>query len=201
MGEASNRDHLLGVATRLFRQRGYDGVGLAEILKAAGLPKGSLYYHFPGGKRELAEAATLSAGAMVEGIVDKLFAEVTDFTDGAARLCDAIAGLVAQQDQVLACPVASILQAGAQEARLRAAGRRVLAGWMACLAQHAKRLGHPDADTAAEMLVMQLEGAWMLALAEQSSGPIERLAAWIRSKAAAAGGGSLPMHKAPEVTG
>lgn len=50
------RLRLLQVATRLFQQRGYHAVGLAEILVLSETPKGSLYHHFPGGKPELAEA-------------------------------------------------------------------------------------------------------------------------------------------------
>ena len=39
--EPTTRDRLVTAATRLFRQRGYDGTGLAEILAEAGVPKGS----------------------------------------------------------------------------------------------------------------------------------------------------------------
>ena len=44
------RSRLIRVASALFRQRGYDGVGLTEILEASGAPKGSFYHHFPEGK-------------------------------------------------------------------------------------------------------------------------------------------------------
>ena len=56
MSDPTSRDKLIRTASNLFRQKGYSGVGLSELLKEAGLPKGSLYYHFPGGKRQLAEA-------------------------------------------------------------------------------------------------------------------------------------------------
>ncbi|WP_333696765.1 TetR/AcrR family transcriptional regulator, partial [Phaeobacter italicus] len=65
MSSNENRDKLIRTASRLFRSKGYDGVGLKEILAAADLPKGSLYYHFPGGKVELADAATRWAGDWV----------------------------------------------------------------------------------------------------------------------------------------
>ncbi|MEC7259688.1 MAG: helix-turn-helix domain-containing protein, partial [Pseudomonadota bacterium] len=52
----STKDRLIHAASDLFRRRGYAGVGIAEILNAAGAPKGSLYHHFPNGKADLALA-------------------------------------------------------------------------------------------------------------------------------------------------
>jgi TetR/AcrR family transcriptional regulator, lmrAB and yxaGH operons repressor len=40
-------------ATTLFQKKGYNGVGLNEILKVCKITKGSLYHHFPNGKEEL----------------------------------------------------------------------------------------------------------------------------------------------------
>lgn len=48
------RDRILTAARHLFQQRGYYAVGVAEILKAARAPKGSMYHHFPGGKEQIA---------------------------------------------------------------------------------------------------------------------------------------------------
>ncbi|MEH7113973.1 TetR/AcrR family transcriptional regulator [Neobacillus niacini] len=44
---------IIDIATTLFQQKGYIGVGLNEILKACNMSKGSLYHHFPNGKEEL----------------------------------------------------------------------------------------------------------------------------------------------------
>jgi TetR/AcrR family transcriptional repressor of nem operon len=44
---ALNRGSLLQAASRLFREKGIDGVGVAEIAKEAGLTHGALYKHFP----------------------------------------------------------------------------------------------------------------------------------------------------------
>jgi TetR/AcrR family transcriptional repressor of nem operon len=51
-----NRLALLQAASRLFRQRGIDGVGVADIAKEAGLTHGGLYAHFTS-KDELAAEA------------------------------------------------------------------------------------------------------------------------------------------------
>ena len=43
---AENRARILTVAGRLFRERGFDGVGVSDIMKAAGLTHGGFYGHF-----------------------------------------------------------------------------------------------------------------------------------------------------------
>jgi TetR/AcrR family transcriptional repressor of nem operon len=43
---AENRQRILEVASRLFREKGFDAVGVAEVMKAAGLTHGSFYGHF-----------------------------------------------------------------------------------------------------------------------------------------------------------
>jgi TetR/AcrR family transcriptional repressor of nem operon len=43
---ALNRDRIVEVAARLFRERGYDGIGVADLMKSAGLTHGGFYGHF-----------------------------------------------------------------------------------------------------------------------------------------------------------
>ncbi|HEX4740393.1 MAG TPA: TetR family transcriptional regulator, partial [Caulobacteraceae bacterium] len=43
---AENRAHILEAAGRLFRERGFEGVSLAEVMHAAGLTHGGFYGHF-----------------------------------------------------------------------------------------------------------------------------------------------------------
>jgi len=43
---AENRRAIIAAAETLFRERGVDGVGLAELMKAAGFTQGGFYNHF-----------------------------------------------------------------------------------------------------------------------------------------------------------
>src|ERR1700676_2125010 len=53
---AENRAALIKTAARMFRERGIDGVGVAEISKGASLTHGALYAQFPSKQALVAEA-------------------------------------------------------------------------------------------------------------------------------------------------
>src|ERR1700674_4551619 len=59
---SDSKGKTLAAAARLLRQQGYHGTALHDILAAGGSPRGSLYFHFPGGKEEIGEAALTLAG-------------------------------------------------------------------------------------------------------------------------------------------
>src|ERR1041384_4886453 len=52
-----NRAHIVATAARLFRERGYDGVGVAELMATAGFTHGGFYKHFRSKADLMAEAA------------------------------------------------------------------------------------------------------------------------------------------------
>jgi len=56
MAKQVGRQQLLDRATELFRSKGYSATSVDEIVKACGITKGSLYYHFDS-KEDLALAA------------------------------------------------------------------------------------------------------------------------------------------------
>src|SRR5882762_7566927 len=53
---AANREKIVEAASTLFRKHGFDGIGVADIMKAAGLTHGGFYGHF-GSKEDLAAEA------------------------------------------------------------------------------------------------------------------------------------------------
>ncbi|WP_224248931.1 TetR/AcrR family transcriptional regulator [Hyalangium gracile] len=55
---AENRRKILETAGRLFRERGFDGVGVADLMKAAGFTHGGFYNHFPSKQALAAEACS-----------------------------------------------------------------------------------------------------------------------------------------------
>lgn len=81
---AKNRLALVEAAARLVGERGIDGVGVAEISKAAGLTHGALYAQFPSKEALVAEALTygLKRGySMLAGSADDRGPTLADFLD------------------------------------------------------------------------------------------------------------------------
>ena len=57
---AENRETVINAASRLFRERGFDGIGLKDLMKGAGLTQGAFYKQFAS-KEDLAAQASRRA--------------------------------------------------------------------------------------------------------------------------------------------
>ena len=64
---------IIDIATTLFQQKGYMGVGVNEILKACNISKGALYHHFPNGKEELLIACLQSMDEAITTDIEDIF--------------------------------------------------------------------------------------------------------------------------------
>lgn len=70
---AQNRERVLDMAARLFRERGFDGIGVADLMKSAGLTHGGFYGQFASKEDLMAEAcsrAFQSAGGGLQRAVE-----------------------------------------------------------------------------------------------------------------------------------
>lgn len=95
---AENRRRILDVASRLFREKGFDAVSVSEVMKAAGLTHGGFYGHFSSKDDLVAETIGYVLSNDGGGGVD-LRAYLADYLaprhrDNAANGCPT-AGLVA----------------------------------------------------------------------------------------------------------
>lgn len=75
----ANRAHIVDTASTLFRERGYDGVGVADLMAAAGFTHGGFYKHF-GSKADLmAEAASCGLAKSADAAADMDLASFMSF--------------------------------------------------------------------------------------------------------------------------
>jgi len=63
---AENRARIVQVASELFREKGFDGIGVADLMSAAGLTHGGFYGHFKSKDDLAAEACGLAAKSSAE---------------------------------------------------------------------------------------------------------------------------------------
>jgi TetR/AcrR family transcriptional regulator, lmrAB and yxaGH operons repressor len=57
--KSDSRQRMIAAARRLFREHGYHGTALSDVITESAAPRGSIYFNFPGGKDELATEVTL----------------------------------------------------------------------------------------------------------------------------------------------
>ncbi|ALB47282.1 TetR/AcrR family transcriptional regulator [Clostridium beijerinckii] len=69
--KVNTKEKFIETASRLFELKGYNATGLNEILAESGAPKGSLYYHFPKGKEQLALESINLAGEKIKANLQK----------------------------------------------------------------------------------------------------------------------------------
>lgn len=65
---AQNRERIIDTAAKLFRERGFDGIGVADLMKSAGLTHGGFYGNFASKEDLMAQACTRA----LEGSVDAM---------------------------------------------------------------------------------------------------------------------------------
>ena len=58
-----NRERIVEAAAQLFRERGFEGIGVADLMKEAGLTHGGFYGHFSSKDDLIAEASALALSA------------------------------------------------------------------------------------------------------------------------------------------
>ncbi len=167
----STRIKLATEASYLFQQKGYHGVGLSEILSHAGVPKGSLYHHFPNGKADLALAAADVASTEVLRIINAAFEPAKDYREGVTTFCHKLAKYFDIHDGNIGCPVSATLLGGQNDEVFRDTLDTIFTSWMDLLEAHAMRLGQSQAEAkkSAQRLFLSLEGSWTLARARRDS--------------------------------
>jgi len=178
MAKASDsKGKTLAAAAKLFRQQGYHGTALHDILEAGGSPRGSLYFHFPKGKEEIGEAALTLVGEAVRQAI----AHAAETSESAevflTRVARGMASDLEKSGYKEGCPIATTaLETAAQSDVLGAATRTAFQRWESEIKRGLERFGlkSGDADLVATLVLSQLEGALLLARTYRSLEPMHR---------------------------
>jgi TetR/AcrR family transcriptional regulator, lmrAB and yxaGH operons repressor len=178
MSKASDsKGKTLAAAAGLFRQQGYHGTALHDILAAGGSPRGSLYFHFPGGKEEIGETALTLAGEAVRQAIAKAAETSENAETFLVRIARGMASDLEKSGFKEGCPIATTaLETSAQSEVLGAATRGAFQKWENEIKRGLERFGMipEEAGLVATSVLSQLEGALLLARTYRSLEPMHR---------------------------
>jgi TetR/AcrR family transcriptional repressor of lmrAB and yxaGH operons len=165
---------MIQAASELFGRRGYHATAFSDVIQESGAPRGSIYFHFPGGKQELAREAIALAGDEIEEAV----AEAASQADDPGSLIRALAETMVQRlegsDYNQGCSIATmVLELAPHDEQLSVEFDKVFARWRAALVGRFEPWGiAPESGVVLADLVMSaLEGALILSRAARSPEP------------------------------
>jgi TetR/AcrR family transcriptional regulator, transcriptional repressor for nem operon len=160
------RERILRAAARAIRRHGYEGVGVADVMKEAGLTHGGFYAHFAS-RDELLAAAVDQAGAESTEALSRVVAR--------ARPGEELMALVdwylddrhvASHVQGLGCAIAAAgTEVPRQQAEVRRAASRRIKDFIGLVERQFPEWGKQAAHEKAMAIVASLVGALILARA------------------------------------
>jgi TetR/AcrR family transcriptional repressor of lmrAB and yxaGH operons len=172
-----SKEKTLAAAAKLFCWQGYHGTALQDILAASGAPRGSLYFHFPRGKEEIAEGAIALGDKAVRAFIAQVAAASRNAESFVANLAKGMAANLEASDFREGCPLATtVLEIATDSEAIGKAAREAFAAWEQEIAQALVRFGSSEkhAASVATAILSQLEGALLLARTYRSLQPMRR---------------------------
>jgi TetR/AcrR family transcriptional repressor of lmrAB and yxaGH operons len=189
VGQRSDaKQRMVQAAKQLIRERGYNATAFSDVLKLSDAPRGSVYFHFPGGKAQLAmEAAEAHAHEQVE-IIDHAAAQASSAAELIALYVDlGREGMVAS-NYSRGCGIAPLVTEGAAQdsAEVSESSRRAFSEMGDRLAFHFVVFGvdRPAARVLGDAVIAGVEGAMITSRALRSPVPFDSVRAVLVSHAA-----------------
>ena len=165
----ATHERIVSVAARAIRRSGYDGTGVADIMKEAGLTHGAFYAHFASREAMLAEAAgraCAEAAAAAAEVVTKVPAE--------AALASLFATYLSKehlQHPELGCPLAALgCETSRQAPDVRRVATRHIKEMIDLVARQSPDWGRPAAHERALVAIATMVGSLTLARAVDDPG-------------------------------
>jgi TetR/AcrR family transcriptional repressor of lmrAB and yxaGH operons len=170
------RERMVRSAAVLMREHGIEGMSFAAVLEHSGAPRGSIYHHFPGGKAQLVEEATRWAGEFIAQRNARAL-EVggpAGMLETAQRFWRDVFG---ETNYRAGCPIAAATLEGDRVPAARAAAGVAFNRWQEIFAaaMTSRGVSLTRASSVATLVFAGIEGGVILARAQQSIDPLERV--------------------------
>jgi TetR/AcrR family transcriptional repressor of lmrAB and yxaGH operons len=169
------RAQMVEGAVQLLATKGVNGASINQILEFTGAPRGSVYHHFPGGRNELVGAALeLTAGRHDDWVSAYARTSVEEIVSGFLEFWRRV---LVNSHFESGCPILAVT-VSAPDGELFDRAGDLFAASLDNLARLLAEVGldHQSAADLAIFLVAGAEGAVVLARAQRSLQPFEKVA-------------------------
>lgn len=161
--EASH-ERIVSAAARAIRRSGYDGTGVADIMKEAGLTHGAFYAHFPSREAMLAEAANRACAESAAVAADVVASVPPEQTLASMLRAYLSPQHLAQVE--LGCPLAALgSETPRQAPEVRRVTTRHVKAMVDLVARQSPDWGQPAAHERALVTIATMVGTLLLARA------------------------------------
>jgi AcrR family transcriptional regulator len=164
----ATHERIVATAARAIRRSGYDGTGVADIMKEAGLTHGAFYAHFASREAMLVEAAD-RAGAEANTAAQSVIAAASS-----ARSLQALIQAYLSKEHVenieIGCPTSALAsEMPRQASEVRRTSTRRIKEMIDLVARQMPDWGQPSAHERALVTVSTMVGTLILARAVDES--------------------------------
>ena len=180
----ANREAVINAASRLFREHGFDGIGLKDLMKGAGLTQGGFYKQFES-KEDL---ATLASRRAMESATRRWSSVAASSADPLQAVVDLYLSAGHRGETGDGCPLVALgSDAARQSAEVRTPFQDGIKAHLQVIEELMPNEGEPNASEKAMVVLSLMVGAVTLSrimtdeamsdrLLEAASNEIKRLA-------------------------
>jgi TetR/AcrR family transcriptional regulator, transcriptional repressor for nem operon len=152
----ANREAVINVASRLFREHGFDGIGLKDLMKGAGLTQGGFYKQFAS-KDDLAALASRRA---MESATRRWSSAAASSPDPLRAVVDLYLSAGHRGETGDGCPLVALgADAARQSPEVRAPFQDGIEAHLQVLEELMPEQGQPDAGEKAMVMLSLMVGA------------------------------------------
>jgi AcrR family transcriptional regulator len=171
---ATARERMIVSTALLVRERGARATSIDDVLAHSGAPRGSVYHHFPGGRRQLLREAVEFAGDFVAKRIER--------ADDAVEVLDLLIGYyrdeLVKSDFRAGCPVVAVaVEAGDPDSDLPEHAAAVFGRWQELIERQlvTQRVKRSRAAELAMLVIAAGEGAIVMARARRDVEPLDNV--------------------------
>jgi TetR/AcrR family transcriptional regulator, lmrAB and yxaGH operons repressor len=168
----------------LLQKQGYHATGLTQILQESGAPKGSFYYHFPGGKEDLACAAMDEAGRAWRQRLEQAIGPALTPAQVVKAVCRVLSEHLVVSAYTEGSPLTTVaLEAVSSSRCLREICAQNYASWEELIGLRFQQLGmaRARARALATTVLGAVEGALVLCRVHRDRAPLQRVSETLAS--------------------